>query len=373
MSFSLTTLWHERNRFLPGVLAVAFSALLITVQFGILLGLLSLTSIPVDLAGADIWVGHPAVLSVDIGRPIPEAWLTRVRSQPEIERVEKYLLWLLMADKPGGKTSICTVVGTRLDDGSLGVLPAIPPELRARLSEPGSVVVDESDRARLGFTQVGDFAEVMGHRVRLIGTVHHVKSLAAPYLFCSVETAHEVIDFVPESQTVYLLAKVRQAADAPAVADRLRHSYPDMSVFTRDEFSARTRWHWLTATKSGIAVGGSAILGLLVGAVVTSQTLYAATAASLREFATLRALGIPRWRIALAVIEQSLWIGGAGVLIAVPVSFGVAWIVDLLGARALLPIPLVFGAALVTMAMAVVSGLAALRSLRLIEPAQLLR
>ena len=49
----------------------------------------------------------------------------------------------------------------------------------------------------------------------------------------------------------------------------------------RDEFSARTRWHWLTATKSGIAVGGSAILGLLVGAVVTSQTLYAATAASL--------------------------------------------------------------------------------------------
>src|SRR5262245_45810486 len=252
MSFSLATLWHERSRFLPGVLAVAFSALLITVQFGILLGLLSLTSIPVDLASADIWVGHPAVLSVDIGRPIPEAWLTRVRSQPEIERVEKYLLWLLMADKPGGKTSICTVVGTRLDDESLGALPALPPEFRARLSEPGSVVVDESDRARLGFTQVGDFAEVMGHRVRLIGTVQNVKSLAAPYLFCSVETAHELIDFVPESQTVYLLARVRNPADAPVVADRLRHSYPDMSVFTRDEFSARTRWHWLTATKSGI-------------------------------------------------------------------------------------------------------------------------
>src|SRR5438874_3463464 len=143
MSFSLTTLWHERNRFLPGVLAVAFSALLITVQFGILLGLLSLTSIPVDLASADIWVGHPAVLSVDIGRPIPESWLTRVRSQPEIERVEKYMLWLMLADKPGGKTSICTIIGTRLDDGSLGVLRAIPQELRDRLSQPGSVVVDE--------------------------------------------------------------------------------------------------------------------------------------------------------------------------------------------------------------------------------------
>src|SRR5262245_41026135 len=117
MNFSLATLWHERNRFLPGVLAVAFSALLITVQFGILLGLLSLTSIPVDLASADLWVGHPAVLSVDIGRPIPESWVTRVQSLPEVERVEKYVLWLMIADKPGTTSSICTVVGTRLDEG----------------------------------------------------------------------------------------------------------------------------------------------------------------------------------------------------------------------------------------------------------------
>ncbi len=373
MTYSLVTLWHERNRYLPAVLAVAFSALLITVQFGILLGLLSLTSIPVDLAGADLWIGHPAVLSVDIGRPIPERWITRVQSQPEVDRVEKYLLWLMIADRPGGQTSICTLVGTRLDDGALGVLREVPRELRERLSEPGSVVVDESDRERLGFRYVGDTAEVMGHRVRLVGTVHDVKSLAAPYLFCSVETAHRLIEFVPQSQAVYILAKCHSPNDAPKVAERLRREYPDMASFTRDEFSARTRWHWLTATKSGIAVGGSAILGLLVGAVVTSQTLFAATAASLREYATLRALGIPRWRIAGTVLAQSFWIGGAGVLIALPAAYGVARVVDLLGARANLPWWLVAGSAAVTLLMAMLSGLAALRSLRLIEPAQLLR
>ena len=37
--------------------------------------------------------------------------------------------------------------------------------------------------------------------------------------------------------------------------------------------------HWLTKTKAGIALGYAAALGLLVGAVVTSQTLYAAMAA----------------------------------------------------------------------------------------------
>ena len=67
--------------------------------------------------------------------------------------------------------------------------------------------------------------------------------------------------------------------------------------------------HWLTKTKAGIALGYAAALGLLVGAVVTYQTLSAATKASLREYAVLRALGIPRWRMALAVMSQSFWVG----------------------------------------------------------------
>ncbi len=45
---------------------------------------------------------------------------------------------------------------------------------------------------------------------------------------------------------------------------------------------------------------------------VTSQTLYAATAASLREYAVLRALGIPRRRMAGMVMAQSLWVGLGG-------------------------------------------------------------
>lgn len=374
MNFALATIWHERNRFLPGVLAVAFSALLIAIQFGVLLGLLSLTSVPIDLASADIWVGYPGTPSVDLGRPIPERWISRIQALPEIERVEKYLIGLLMLDKSGEKSNTCAVVGFRTDDDSLGAIQELSPELRSALSEPRSVVVAESDRERFGFKGVGDYAEVLGlNRVRLVGTVPNVKSLAAPYLFCSVETAHSLIQFMSSDQTCYLLAKCRNPADAPAVAARLRREFPDMSAYTKDEFSTRSRWYWLVATKTGIAIGGSALLGLIVGIVVTSQTLYAATAASLREYATLRALGIPRWRIAGAVMSQALWVGGAGVLLAIPVAFGLASVVDHLGARALLPYWLIAGAAGVTMGMAVGSGLLALRSLRLLEPAQLLR
>ena len=71
MSYALSTLWYERQRFLPGVLAVAFSACSSPCSAACLLGLFSITSIPIDESQADIWVGHPEVPSVDLGRPIP--------------------------------------------------------------------------------------------------------------------------------------------------------------------------------------------------------------------------------------------------------------------------------------------------------------
>ena len=46
--------------FLPGVLAVAFSSLLIALQCGLLLGIFSITSIPIDHTRADIWMGAAA-------------------------------------------------------------------------------------------------------------------------------------------------------------------------------------------------------------------------------------------------------------------------------------------------------------------------
>src|SRR6185436_8278990 len=91
MSYSLATLWHDRQRYLPGVLAVAFSALLIALQCGLLLGLFSITSLPVDHTDADIWMGAPSVLSVDLGGPIRDANLFRLQGQPGIERAEIYL------------------------------------------------------------------------------------------------------------------------------------------------------------------------------------------------------------------------------------------------------------------------------------------
>src|SRR6516164_2887715 len=140
MPYSLATIWHERQRFLPGILAVAFSALLIALQFGLLLGLFEITSLPIDRTRADIWVGAPEVVSVDVAARIPESYLARVAAEPGVVRCELYRQGFAYWSKPAGGSELCMVIGSRLglDVPALGTVEELSPELRTLLQEPCS-------------------------------------------------------------------------------------------------------------------------------------------------------------------------------------------------------------------------------------------
>src|SRR5262249_45358868 len=154
--------------------------------------------------------------------------------------------------------------------------------------------------------------------------VNGLKGLSGPYLFCSVPTGRRLLG-LPSDQVTYLLARCRKGADVGAVVGKLNR-FGDMATFRAKDFSTRSRCHWLFQTGAGIALGCAAVLGLIVGAVIANQTLYAATIASLREYAVLRAMGIPRWRMSATVLTQSFWVGLIGVLCSVPIVHGLAYV-----------------------------------------------
>jgi putative ABC transport system permease protein len=376
LPYSLAILWRSKQTFLSAVLAVAFSSLLINLQCGLLLGIFSLTSIPVDHSRADLWMGSPRLLSVDLGEPMRESTLGRLALQPEVVRVEPYVLDYSRWYKPGGGRELCVVVGCHLGPGSLGVVDRLTPSDRRLLEEPGAVFVDSSDLERLGIEGVGARAEVGKHAVRVVGLTQGLESLTGPYVFCSLRTARILLTrgpATPRDQITYALAECRSPDDAPRVVARLRQEYPDVSTFTRDEISLRSQLHWLLRTKGGLAMGYAAVLGLIIGCVITSQTLHSATLASLRELAVLRAMGIPRRRIAGLVLAQSFQVGLAGVLVGFLAFHGTRYVAIWMGVSVVLPWLLQAGAAAITLLMALFSGLFSLRSLRLVDPAVLLR
>jgi putative ABC transport system permease protein len=196
-------------------------------------------------------------------------------------------------------------------------------------------------------------------------------SISGPYVVTSLTTARKLLR-LRNDQTTYLLARCKDPKDVASLTAKL-NEFPRMKATQAEQFSNQSQWHWIGKTKAGIALGFAAVLGLAVGGSVTSQTLYAAVAASMRELAVLRALGINRWRMRLFVLQQAFLVGLFGLLLAGPLTWGLAQIALSLGTRAVLSWWLLASAGGITFLMAFGSGLIALRSLRGVEPANLLR
>jgi putative ABC transport system permease protein len=238
--------------------------MLIALQSGLLLGLLSMMSTPVDKATADVWVTFPGVRSVDLGGGIPDYWQSRVMEQPGVERVETSImgfgLWTLRSNgaRPKTLTEVCMVIGTDLDRTSIALLEPLrrQPHLTAMLAEPMTVLIDESDKGKLGVHTVGETADILGNSVRVIGFVKGLKSLGGAYVFCSTQTARTALHQWADHKT-YILAKCKSKAAAAKVVERLQ-VYPQMTAYTKDEFSFRSRMHWMTTTKAGLALAFTA-------------------------------------------------------------------------------------------------------------------
>ncbi len=266
------------------------------------------------------------------------------------------------------------LVGCNISDGSLGPVGSLSPAQRVLLSEVGAVLLDVSDRGRLGIDRVGQTGEVYRQQVRVVGFTQNMGGITGPYVICSLQTARQLLAAFAygSTYTTYVLARCHEPQQAAAVVQRYQDS-TEISAYSREEFSWKTRLYWLGTTKAGIAVGFVALLGLLVGTVVTSQTLYAATLGSIKELALLRALGAPNWRLALYVLYQSWLVGLIGLGVGLPLTAALAWLAAFLGTNAFVPSWLLLGTTFIILGMSVLAGFVALRSLRQTEPAQLLR
>jgi putative ABC transport system permease protein len=376
LPYALKIVVREPGRFLPAVLAITFSAVLVSMQSGMLLGFLQVSSRPIERIGADLWVGSRDLPALGFSHAIEEAWYARIASQPEVEAVEPYVYGITMWHRADGALEQCYIVGTRLNEGAIGALHDLTPSQRAQLSRVGAVGLYEPDRKLLGLKQrEGAVGEIAGHRVEVAAIIEGPSKSSGlmPGLVCSLRTAHRLLPGLRTDQTTYLIARCHNKADAERVAARLSVRYPDMAVFTREQMSNKTQMYWLTKTRAGLVLSFSAILGLLVGAVITSQTFYSATASSWRELAVLRALGIPQRHVVGMLLSQALVVGLAGILAALPITLALIEIGIWFNVQAQLPIWLVVCVSVVTLGTAMLAGLAALRSLQLVEPGSLLR
>ena len=214
--YSLRMLWRDHNRFLPALLAIALSAVLIAVQCGLVMGLVTTTSALIDHCGAQIWVLPREAPSLQETSDFPLAWQSRLDVQPEVERSENFMTAMGRWRLPGrGETQLCMVVGVRLDQGSLGALEVMSPELRAALAEPGTIVVDAWELPTFGLKGTGyEAGELNGQAVRLVGVLHGFHGFAFSYVYCSQETMRLLCPQVADYPDVASIVEASANRDA---------------------------------------------------------------------------------------------------------------------------------------------------------------
>lgn len=369
------TLVYEWRRFLPAILAVGFAGLLQLLQLALVLGIFGATSIYITGSTADVWIGYPGTQSVGSGRAIDANVESRVLMDPAVTRVESYL-WVDGDWRGAGETGGVSVFLSGIDPSAQGLMFAkvLSPALRARLAEPDAVIVDRADLGKLG-VELGQTATINGHRVRVVGVSHGLRGLGGINVISSLDTARRVDNDDADFGPTYLVAKLRNPAQADEVAARLRGdaAFGPYTTWSAADFASRSVRYWLFDTGAGAGVLFLAGIVFLVGAVITSQTLIGAVNGSVREYATLNALGVGVAALRKVVLEQAFWVGTLGLIGAV-----------VLGALLLLiarsqDVPVTLGplAALacivLVLGQAAVSGMAAMRSMRRIDPATLLR
>ncbi|MGP1664512.1 MAG: ABC transporter permease, partial [Rhodanobacter sp.] len=310
------TLIYEWRRFLPAILAVGFAGLLQLLQIALVLGIFGSTSVYVTGSTADVWVGYPGTQSVGLGRSINADLESRLLMDPQVQRVESYL-WVDGDWRGPHETGGVSVYVSGINPAADGLIFAkvLPAALRARLAEPDAIIVDRSALNQLG-VGIGQDATINGQRVHVVGISAGLRGLGGVNVLCSLDTARRLDSDADHNDPTYLVAKLRDPSQADAVATRLRGatSFGPYTTWSARDFARTSVRYWLFDTGAGAGVMFLAGIVFLVGAAITSQTLIAAVNGSIREYATLNALGVGVRALRKVVLEQAFWVGFLGLL-----------------------------------------------------------
>jgi putative ABC transport system permease protein len=313
-------LFHDKVRLGVTLTGITFAVVLMVVELGLFAGFSLTTTGLIDHSGADLWVASLHIPYVEQGVPFSERKLYQVRATPGVASAEKYSIRFGNWKRTDGGHESVQVVGFNLDNpmgGPWNVVVGNVEDLRA----PDSVLIDDIYSKKLGVTHVGQIFEINDHRVRVVGFTHGIRSFTtSPYVFTTFKNAQNIAN-MQEQETIFILIKALPGTHIEQLRTALSTRLHDVDILTTKGFSTMTRTYWMFTTGAGIAVLLAAVLGLVVGIVVVTQTIYATTMDHLREYGTLKAMGAPNSYIYRVILEQA---GIAAVL-----GYGMGMIVSL--------------------------------------------
>jgi putative ABC transport system permease protein len=361
-------LFHDRVRFAATITGIVFSMVLVTVQMGLFVSFRTIVTTMIDHAPADLWIMPLGTKCFEDPALLDERERFRALSVAGVADAVPVLVSFAQWRIPSGGTTPVLLIGSSRGDSGLHPWNIVAGNL-SDLSIPDAVAVDRSYFERLGTTGLGDTVEIRDLRGKIRVVTQGIRSFTTtPYVFTPLDRARAYAGISPNKAT-YLLVRLQAGANAETVRRHLNESLAKAEALTPEAFRSRSRSFWLFGTGAGAALFAGALLGVIVGVIIVAQTLYASTKEFSNEFATLRAIGSSGRYIYAVIIIQALLGAAIGFGVAAAVGIIIVKVTANSALPVLLPGELLTALFLLTVAMCVLSAIAAIVHIMRTDPA----
>jgi putative ABC transport system permease protein len=311
---ALRMLTGDRAKYFGLVFAIAFCTFLLENQTSIFAGIMRRTASQIlDVTDADIWVMDPQTEYFDQTKPLKDTDLTRVRGVPGTAWAVRLFKGSPVARTLNGKFAVSILMG--IDDATLSGAPRkMLVGSWERLREPDSVVIDQAGYVLLfpgEPLELGRTLEMNDHRVTVVG----ISDAAAPFLSVPVMHARysEAVNFLGRERTQlsFIIARPFPGASAEELAARISAA-TSLRARTTEQFMWDCIRYYLKNTGIPVNFGITILVALIVGTVVAGQTFYLFTVENLKQFGTLKAMGVTNPRLMGMILLQAASVAALG-------------------------------------------------------------
>ena len=310
---ALKMLIGDRAKYLGLIFGIMFATLLMAQQLSLFIGIMQRTSkIIEDVSEVDIWVMDKRVSYLDGVEPIADTNLNLVRSIPGVKwAVPFYKGQVVM--RIGDILQASVLIG--FDDVSyVGAPKQMIMGNLEDLKKPDSVIIDKTGYQYIWPNEpfkIGRTIEVNDRRMEIVGICNAAQPFSVPVIIFARYS--QAIKYLPSGRNKmsFVLAKTKDGFDSNEVANKIEEQ-TNLKAETWQEFKADTIDYFMTHTAIPINFGVTVLLGFIIGVVISGQTFYIFVIENLRQFGTLKAIGINNRKIVMMVLTQAMMVGFIG-------------------------------------------------------------
>jgi len=354
---------------------VSFPVLLVFLQLGLHDAALRSATLPFDALGFEVVIVSAEYVSITKPAGFPRSRLYQALAAPGVLGIAAvHLDYGRWKNTQTRLQRQIMVIGCDPRQRAFG-LPEIADQI-GKLAEPDTVLIDRRTRPEYGPQATGAVTEMGARRVKIIGQYTLGSGFASGGgVVVSDQTFFRLFAGRPRDEATFGLIRLVAESDPAAIAESLRGRLPrDVRVLARPALEAFERAYWSQTASLGIIFGLGVMVGLVVQMVLVHQLLSTDIINRLPEYATLKAIGYSDGQLSRIVLQQAMIVSTAGYVLGFLVSLG---LYRATAAATHLPIVMTparaAGVLALTLALAAVSALLALRRLRTADPAALFK